>query len=145
MKLFLGLLFSLFYLQNSYSQQIETPPLEARVPFSIVEKTPIYPGCKNNTTVENKICTRDAIHDFLKLHFNKNLLRPRHKKVGIHFLITKSGDLAEISAANSSRYLEKEIIRIVSLLPKMEPGEHRGKQVGVLFGTILDYSSKKKS
>ncbi|GAB5401561.1 MAG: hypothetical protein Aureis2KO_31460 [Aureisphaera sp.] len=118
---------------------------KTKVPFSQVEISPIYPGCNDAANAEIKKCTQESIDAFLKANFNTNLLKPNHKKVGIHFLITDTGAIEEISAAIRYKYLEEEVVRIVSLLPPMEPGKRRGQKIGVLYGTILDYSERKKS
>ncbi|MDC8003339.1 hypothetical protein POV27_04715 [Aureisphaera galaxeae] len=147
MKAAFLLTFSLLLLHIGHAQEANNnnKPTIVKVPFSTVEISPVYPGCKGSTNEAIKKCTQESIRSFLLAHFNQELLKHRNKRLGIHFLITSSGAITDISATIPHKYLEEEIIRIVSLLPNMEPGERRGEKVGVLYGTILDYSEREKS
>ncbi len=144
MKVHFLVLLSLSIGFASYSQtKPQTTELsETKVPFATVEVSPIYPGCFGETNIERKKCTQEAIHDFIKSNFNKTLLGPNDKRFGVHFLITKTGTISEISTTIYHKHLEEEAIRVISLLPKLEPGSRRGEKIGVLYGTPLDFSVK---
>jgi protein TonB len=60
-------------------------------------------------------------------------LSPGKKRVYVQFKISKTGDIVDVRARGPHARLEKEAVRVVELLPKMEPGKQRGRPVGVKY------------
>jgi protein TonB len=107
------------------------------VPFAIIENVPVYPGCKGNNE-EKKKCMVDQITKHVNRKYNTGLagdlgLSPGKKRVYVQFKISKTGDIVDVRARGPHARLEKEAIRVVELLPKMEPGKQRGRPVGVKY------------
>jgi protein TonB len=107
------------------------------VPFAIIENVPVYPGCKGNNE-EKKKCMVDEITKHVNRKYNTGLagdlgLSPGKKRVYVQFKISKTGDIVDVRARGPHARLEKEAIRVVELLPKMEPGKQRGRPVGVKY------------
>jgi protein TonB len=106
------------------------------VPFAVIEKVPIFPGCKGATNAELKSCFQEKIQE----HVLKNFEYPELAqelgiggKVFVLFAIDKNGDITDIKSRGPDKILEKEAERIISLLPKMIPGKQRGKSVKVPY------------
>ena len=53
--------------------------------------------------------------------------------IKVQFKIDDTGSIVDIKAKAPHPDLEKEAIRVVSTLPKMTPGEHKGKKVAVRY------------
>lgn len=107
------------------------------VPFAIIENVPVYPGCKGNNE-EKKKCMVDEITKHVNRKYNTGLagdlgLSPGKKRVYVQFKISKTGEIVDVRARGPHARLEKEAIRVVELLPKMEPGKQRGRPVGVKY------------
>ena len=107
------------------------------VPFAIIENVPVYPGCKG-TNEEKKKCMVDKITKHVNRKYNTGLagdlgLSPGKKRVYVQFKISKTGDIVDVRARGPHARLEKEAVRVVELLPKMEPGKQRGRPVGVKY------------
>jgi protein TonB len=107
------------------------------VPFAIIENVPVYPGCKGNNEQKKK-CMVDEITKHVNRKYNTGLagdlgLSPGKKRVYVQFKISKTGDIVDVRARGPHARLEKEAIRVVELLPKMEPGKQRGRPVGVKY------------
>ena len=109
---------------------------DIEVPFAIIEKVPIFPGCKGTNNDELKACFEAKIQE----HIQKNFRFPDAAKemglsgkVFVLFAIDKNGDIANIKTRGPDKVLEKEAERIISLLPKMIPGKQRGKAVTVPY------------
>lgn len=107
------------------------------VPFAIIENVPVYPGCKG-TNEEKKKCMVDEITKHVNRKYNTGLagdlgLTPGKKRVYVQFKIDKTGEIVDVRARGPHARLEKEAIRVVELLPKMEPGKQRGRPVGVKY------------
>ena len=49
------------------------------------------------------------------------------------FKIDKTGIVTDVRARAKHPELEAEAIRVVNLLPQMNPGEQKGEKVGVLY------------
>jgi protein TonB len=106
------------------------------VPFAVIEKVPIFPGCKGTTNEELKSCFQAKIQE----HVLKNFEYPERAqemgisgKVFVLFAIDKNGFITDIKSRGPDKILEKESERIISLLPKMIPGKQRGKAVKVPY------------
>lgn len=106
------------------------------VPFAVIEKVPIFPGCKGATNEELKECFQAKIQE----HVIKNFQYPDQAqemalggKVFVLFAIDKEGNITDIKSRGPDKILEKESERIISLLPKMIPGKQRGRPVKVPY------------
>ena len=107
------------------------------VPFAIIENVPVYPGCKG-TNEQKKKCMVDKITKLVGKKYNTGLagdlgLSPGRKKVYVQFKIDKTGKVVDVRARGPHKRLEKEAIRVVNMIPQMEPGKQRGRPVGVKY------------
>lgn len=58
----------------------------------------------------------------------------KHGKVVVQFIISKTGDVKDISIQTSvDEELDKEVMRVVALFPKWKPGKQGGQPVNVMF------------
>ncbi|WGD33617.1 hypothetical protein [Olleya sp. YS] len=110
------------------------------VPFSIIEKVPIYLGCEKDLLGdEARKCMNDKLRIHIGKHFRSELANSLDLDAGIHrifvfFKINKEGEITSIKARAPHPALEREAIRIMSLVPKLSaPGIQRGKPVIVPF------------
>lgn len=108
------------------------------VPFAAIEKVPAYPGCSGDTE-SMKICISTNIAKFINSNFNtgiaKDLKISGLQRIAVQFKIDKTGKVVNVRARSLShtKELEEEAIRVVKLLPQMQPGEQKGEKVGVLY------------
>jgi beta-lactamase regulating signal transducer with metallopeptidase domain len=108
----------------------------ADVPFAIIENVPTYPGC-TGTSEERKACMQASITSFVNENFNTNLARElglsgKHI-IGVQFKINKNGRVESIQSRARDPRLQEEAARVINLLPRMEPGLQRGKEVSVIY------------
>lgn len=115
---------------------------DVSVPFAIVEKVPIWPGCKGNTNSVLKKCFQENMNK----HVTKNFKYPEQAlelgirgKVFVLFMIDSKGHVAGIKTRGPDKILEKEASRIISLLPTMVPGKQRGKSVNVPYSLPINF------
>ena len=55
------------------------------------------------------------------------------QRIFVQFKIDKNGEVTNVKARAPHPDLEAEALRVVNKIPQMQPGEHRGKKVGVLY------------
>lgn len=55
------------------------------------------------------------------------------------FQIDKTGTVTKIQSRGPDKILEAEAERIISLLPKMEPGKQRNKPVAVPYSIPINF------
>lgn len=106
------------------------------VPFAVIEKVPIFPGCKGTTNEELKTCFQEKVQEHVLKNFHFPELAQEMGiggKVFVLFAIDKNGFITDIKSRGPDKVLEKEAERIISLLPKMIPGKQRGKSVKVPY------------
>ncbi len=113
------------------------------VPFLIIEDAPIFPGCEG-TKDEMKACFTAKITKFVSKKFNTELASELNLASGIQrifviFKIDKQGNIADIEARSPYKELQNEAIRIVKLLPQMEPGKQRRKPVNVKYSLPIAF------
>jgi hypothetical protein len=137
-SLLLGL--SLFFTASLTFAQVgtETEPERADVPFAVIEKVPVYPGCTGEDNKQLKKCMSEKIQVFVTENFNLELantlkLRKGRHRMAVQFKIDKKGMVTDITARAPHIALEEEAIRVVNALPTMRAGIHRGEEVNVLY------------
>ena len=112
---------------------------EKIVKFSEVESAPFYIDWCTSNLAEDKIkeCTDSGIKLFAKQNFNTRLANELnltgYQRITSAFTINKNGDIVNIRARAPHPQLEDEAIRVINLIPKMEPGRQNGEAVSVSY------------
>tara|TARA_B100000953_G_scaffold239606_1_gene201279 strand:- start:294 stop:977 length:684 start_codon:yes stop_codon:yes gene_type:complete len=117
------------------------------VPFAVVEEVPVFPGCESlQTNAERKKCMSEQVSQLINANFNtkvgEELQLKGVQRIYTRFRINENGDIVDIESRASVPELEKEAERVVSLLPKITPGKHKGKNVGVLYSLPIVFQTK---
>lgn len=117
------------------------------IPFDIVEKAPIYPGCAEQDSSELKNCFSDAISRFITENLNLEIestenYPPESIRMFSRFVINKEGYITDINVRALNKSLEKEVIRVIKKLPQMIPGKQKGKSVAVLYNFPMIFCVK---
>jgi len=113
-----------------------------QVAFNVIEEVPIFPGCEAAISEARRKC----FHEKIKLHVIKNLNYPSeaHEKkleerIFVLFSIEKDGSITNIQTYGKHDILKEEAQRIISQLPTMKPGIHRGKAVSVPYSVPITF------
>lgn len=114
------------------------------VPFALIEKVPVYPGCEN--AEDQKMCMVEKITAHVSSNFNASIsdhinrenkkmneAEKLYDKVYVQFTIDKEGNVTDLKAKAEYKELEKEALRVMSDLPQFIPGEENGKKVSVKY------------
>ncbi|UII77051.1 energy transducer TonB [Flagellimonas sp. HMM57] len=116
---------------------------EEIVPFAIIENVPVFPGCENlNSEEERKACFNRMVQEHVKKHFKyppTALEMGITGKVYVQFVIDSKGRVTEIKKRGPDRLLEDEAARIIAALPTVKPGVQRGKAVKVNYGIPINF------
>jgi protein TonB len=112
--------------------------------FLGVEHVPVFPGCENyHTNFEKRNCMSENIKKFIQRKFNtdrfEGLLESKTHTIYVQFFINERGEVAQIKARSREKRLEKEAIRVISKLPKMQPGIQGDKKVKVQYGLPITF------
>tara|TARA_R110002111_G_scaffold53887_1_gene93448 strand:+ start:9651 stop:10382 length:732 start_codon:yes stop_codon:yes gene_type:complete len=114
---------------------------DVEVPFAVIERVPQFPGCTGNNK-ELRACFERKIQE----HLQKNFRYPDaaadlsiQGKVFVFFLIDKNGKVSKVKSRGPDKLLETEAERIINLLPKMEPGRQRDRNVGVPYSIPINF------
>jgi TonB family protein len=95
-----------------------------------VMELPVYPGCENLSHSESLKCFRTKTKQHIKENFKypedafKNNIQGR---VHISFIINKEGKIENIKTEGGVYILQREAIRIIELLPELQPAKLNGK------------------
>lgn len=91
----------------------------------VIQEVPLF---SSQQRVNNQT-DRDIFNSLMKEHISKNFIYPRNALekgiqgiIHITFIIEKNGEISNLRTKGPSPILENEAIRIISLLPKFQPG-----------------------
>ncbi|MCF7561294.1 energy transducer TonB [Sabulilitoribacter multivorans] len=119
---------------------VEEVEEEVEVAFAIIENVPVFPGCEGLNKAKSKACFQQKIQEHILKNFNypqTALELGLQGRVSVIFVIDSKGNTTSIRSRGPDKILEKEAERIISLLPKMEPGKQRGKPVKVSYAVPI--------
>ena len=117
-------------LDDNITETIETE----EVSFMTIEKAPTFPGCDSGD--------KDCFSKNIQMHFSKNFnadlpktlgLEAGRKRIFIGFKIDKEGNIVDVKARAPHEKLEQEVLRVMNSLPKVIPGEQKGKTISVKY------------
>ena len=111
------------------------------VAFAVLENVPVYSGCDENMSNQAlKECMSSQVSALVGQNFNAKLantlnLAPGKVRITVLFKIDTEGQVTDIKARAPHPELEKEAIRVIKLIPKMDKaGYQKGKPVVVSYG-----------
>jgi protein TonB len=115
----------------------EDDDVDDDTPFMIVENMPALAQCKTMRGDERHQCTQMEIIRYV----SKNTKYPPIAKDGgiqgtvfVYFVIGKDGYVKDVKVLREvDSRLDEEAFRVVSSLPKFDPGTQRGKNVSVQY------------
>ena len=116
---------------------------EISVPFAVIENVPVFPGCEGlNSEAERKACFNQKIQEHIIENFrypDAALEMGVSGRVFVQFEIDRAGKVAKLRYRGPDRLLEQEAARIIGSLPKMKPGQQRGKPVKVGYSIPINF------
>ncbi len=121
-----------------YEQVPDVSEQAPDVPFAVIEEVPVYPGCEDlGSNEEKKKCMSEKITEHVNKNFNtglgKELNLSGKNRVIVQFKIDKNGNITDVRSRAPHPSLEVEAERVINSLPAMEPGKQRGEEVGVMY------------
>lgn len=138
----------LYVLTNSNG--LETEAYEdvkdkVHIPFGVIQKIPVFPGCEGLSNEDAKKCFTQKITKAVFDNFNTKVANAEvsgKQRIVVKFVIDNKGDIVNVKAKNPHQELRDEAVRVVEMLPKMKPGEHQGKKVGVQYALPILFEIK---
>lgn len=125
---------------------VEEVEEEIVVPFAIIEYVPVFPGCEiYQTQEERKECFNQKVQEHIKENFTyppSALEMQITGRVYVQFVIDAQGRVTGIQKRGPDRLLEEEAARIISSLPRVKPGQQRGKAVSVKYSIPINFIMK---
>lgn len=117
------------------------------LPFAVIDQVPLYPGCKNlSTNEERKNCMSEKLNRLVIENFDTkvaNGLGLNGKvRLAVQFRIDEKGNVVDILSRAPINALEVEAKRVINLIPQMQPGQQDGKAVGVLYSLPIVFQVK---
>lgn len=105
----------------------------------IIDQYPIYPGCETVDSKSIAKCLNRSLNHHIRRKFNTDIanelgLSPGKKRISILFAIDKRGEIKDIEIKAPHPRLEKEALRIIKEVPKMQPALRKNKAVELKYG-----------
>ena len=136
--------------EENIKTQNETKIIESvEVPFTVIEKPPMFEGCETLSTIkEQRECTSIAITKHVQNNFNTDLAvdlgLTGRQLIRVMFKINKEGNIVGVKSRAPHPQLEEETVRVIKSLPKMIPGKQKGKTVSVPYSLPIIFQVAKK-
>ena len=107
---------------------------DGSVSFMTIDKVPTFPGCEEG----GKKCFSKMVQKHFSKNFDSKMvntlgLESGRKRVFIGFRIDEEGNVVNVAARAPHPKIKAEVIKVMNTLPKMIPGEHKGKKVVVKY------------
>lgn len=125
---------------ESIENRLQLDGKDVAVPFTMVDQVPVFPGCEN--APDTKACFIEKI----QAHIRKNFHYPKKAeelgiqgRVSLVFVVDEQGAITNIRQRGPHELLEQEAVRIIELLPQMQPGQYQGKAVKVPFSIPITF------
>ncbi|WP_111684980.1 energy transducer TonB [Winogradskyella tangerina] len=114
------------------------------IPFTAVEKVPVYPGCeRKKTNSAKRKCMSDKINRLVNRKFNTEIARDNgitgKRKIQTQFTVDKDGNISDIKIRAPHQALEKEARRVIGKIPQMIPGFQRDLPVSVSYNLNINF------
>lgn len=109
------------------------------IPFYVVDEVPYTSDCENiKQNKKRKKCVQEYIQMHVMRKFNTEVINglgliPGKKRIFTQFKIDKQGKVISVLARGPHPALEKEIERVINLLPEFTPGIHEREKVIVAY------------
>jgi len=103
-----------------------------------VEKVPVFPGCEGLSTNGERVkCMSEKLAKIIQRTFNGDFAADRGiegiQRISVQFTIDKTGSVTDIMARATHQSLEKEAKRVMTKVPKMQPGKQSNIPVDVIY------------
>ncbi|WP_430424175.1 energy transducer TonB [Maribacter litoralis] len=124
--------------------QLNKIPIDSNCAFKggIIEEPPLF----QNQARVNNLTDRRTFNSLIQLHIGSHFNYPKKAiaqnisgRVSIIFYVDKEGNVGNIRTRGPSPILENEAIRIISLLPKLQPGLQNGSPVKVPYSIPINF------
>lgn len=104
--------------------------------------TPIWPKCDRDTRKTPTQCFDQKLRE----HVIRNFMYPEIAisegltgTVTVEFIINKKGKVEILEVTGGHRYLQREAIRIIREIPKMEPGKWGEKPIAIAYTVPITF------
>lgn len=137
MKKLIALSILLCFSTLSFAQTEDDSEEIDDIQFAIIEEVPTFPGCTGNNEAK-KACMSRKLSQHIGNNFNMDYIESLDIPAGTHrifvsFKIDKEGNFVDFKPRGEYEGANNEIVRILKMLPQIEPGYQRGKAVNVLY------------
>jgi protein TonB len=106
--------------------------------FKVVEENPTFPGCEEVTAkTERQQCAEKKMLEFIYANINYPSIARENGIQGmvvVKFVVERDGSISNIEIGRDiGGGCGNEAVRVVSIMPKWNPGKQRGTPVRVMF------------
>lgn len=129
----------------SFKEMVPNNSIEETVSFDQTDIVPVFEGCSAELSRRESI---DCFNQKMIDHIGKNFKYPQKAikdniqgTVEIDFIIDSLGIVNSIKTVSPDKtgILDREAVRIITLLPNFQPGKHRGELVNVKYNIPVTF------
>ncbi|NAS32105.1 hypothetical protein GTQ40_14050 [Flavobacteriaceae bacterium R38] len=122
-------------------------PVDEPVNILAVEFAPVFKGCENlKSNQDRRMCLSEGINKIVLRNFRTSLSEAYglsgKQRIDVQFTIDKEGVVTNIKVRAPHPVLEKEARRVMKLIPDMQPGKQKDKNVPVVFSKPIIFKTQ---
>ena len=139
----IGLLF-IFSISSTFAQEkdITNPTQTLKIPFAIIEKVPVFPGCEE--AEDQKACFNEKMMAHIKKHFvypPEAIKMNIEGRVNVMFTISAEGKIKDLRLRGPHALLENATREIINKIPLMvSGGQFKGAFVDCPYSFPVNYN-----
>ncbi len=103
--------------------------------------TPIWPKCDRSRQTPTQ-CFDGKLRNHIIMNFEYPEIAVAEGLTGtvtVEFIINKKGKVEVLEVTGAHRYLQREAIRIIRAIPKMEPGKWGDKPIAIAYTVPITF------
>ncbi len=107
--------------------------------------TPIWPKCERSRQTPTQCFDQNLRNHIIRTFEYPDIAVSEGLSgtVTIEFIINKKGKVEVLEVTGAHRYLQREAIRIIRAIPKMEPGKWGSKPIAVAYTIPITFRKPK--
>lgn len=114
------------------------------VPFTAIDKAPVFPGCEGLDGPAAKKCFTTKLSETVIRHFKLDDAQAfgleEKVRMAVNFVVTTEGEIEILAVKSPDPSFETAVRRAMDNVPTLIPGEHEGKKVNVQFALPILYA-----
>jgi len=107
-------------------------------PLEEIHEVPVFPGCESSN--DKRECFKERLADHIEKNLKSNKNNKIKDKILVTFAISEFGHNEVIKIRGGNKDLQAEVIKVIKLLPQMQPGRWDGDNFSTFYTIPISFN-----